>query len=106
MRLGELHGFGEHAFIPYLSISFALTKDGAPTFKRAGLLVPVAGKGGPHYAGAVEMGGPGTYRLTYIVSPPSSHGMLRRTGKDGVPEWWKPITANWTFAYPNTVSSK
>jgi periplasmic iron binding protein len=55
------------------------------------------------------MGGPGTYHLTYIVSPPSSHGMLLQTDKDGgVPEWWKPITANWTFTYPasNTASSK
>lgn len=98
---GEAHGFPEHAFIPYLSISYALTKDGAPTFKRAGLLYPVASKSGPHYAAGVQMSGPGTYRLTYIVSPPSSHGMLRQTDSaSGVPDWWKPFTANWTFTYP------
>jgi uncharacterized protein involved in high-affinity Fe2+ transport len=98
---GEAHGFPEHAFVPYLSISYALTKDGAPTFKRAGLLYPVASKSGPHYAAGVQMNGPGNYRLTYIVSPPSSHGMLRRTdGAGGVPDWWKPFTASWTFTYP------
>jgi uncharacterized protein involved in high-affinity Fe2+ transport len=104
----EAYGFAEHAFIPYLSISFALTKDGAPTFKRAGLLFPIASKNGPRYGAVADMAGPGTYHLTYIVSPPSSHGMLRQTGKDGVADWWKPITANWTFAYPgqNTASSK
>jgi len=99
------YGFAEHAFIPYLAISFVLTKDNAPTFKKAGLLFPLAAKDGPRYAAAADMAGPGTYRLTYIVSPPSAHGMVRRTDKtDGVPEWFKPITASWTFQYP--VSEK
>lgn len=98
---GGLHGFGEHAFIPYLAVSYTLTKDDAPTFKRAGLLYPVAAKSGPHYAAATELAGPGTYHLTYIVSPPSAHGMLRQTDKNGgVPDWWKPITGSWTFSYP------
>jgi len=97
----EAHGFAEHAFIPYLSISYSLTKDGTPTFKRAGLLVPVAGKGGPRYGATADMAGPGTYHLIYLISPPSSHGMMRQTdASGGVPEWWKPITANWTFTYP------
>lgn len=97
----DAHGFGEHAFIPYLSVSYVLTKDDAPTFKKSGLLYPVAAKSGPHYAAATELAGPGTYHLTYIVSPPSSHGMLRQTDKaGGVPDWWKPINTSWTFAYP------
>src|SRR5471030_140679 len=97
----EPHGFAEHAFIPYLSISYALTKDDTPTFKKAGLLYPVAAKDGPHYGASTEMAGPGAYRLTYIVSPPSAHGMLRRTDKaGGVPDWFKPITGNWVFTYP------
>jgi hypothetical protein len=95
------HGFGEHAFIPYLSISYALTKDDAPTLKKAGLLYPIATKSGPRYGAPTELAGAGTYHLTYIVSPPSAHNMLRRTDKaGGVPDWWKPVTANWTFTYP------
>ena len=67
------------------------------------MLYPVAAKSGPHYAAATELAGPGTYRLTYIVSPPSAHGMLRQTDSHGgVPDWWKPITASWTFTYPST----
>lgn len=97
----DAHGFGEHAFIPYLSVSFTLTKDDAPTFKKSGLLYPVAAKSGPHYAAATELAGPGTYHLTFIVSPPSAHGMLRQTDKDGgVPDWWKPVNGSWTFTYP------
>jgi hypothetical protein len=95
----EPHGFAD--FIPYLSISYALTKDGTPTFKKAGLLYPVATKTGAQYGASAEMAGPGTYHLTYIISPPSAHGMLRRTDKaGGVPDWFKPITGNWTFTYP------
>src|SRR5580693_8309076 len=30
----ETHGFSEDAWIPYLSISYLLTKDGTPTFKK------------------------------------------------------------------------
>ncbi|MBA2589399.1 MAG: iron transporter [Alphaproteobacteria bacterium] len=97
---GEAHGFAEHAFIPYLSVSYVLTKEGAPTFRKVGLLFPVATKAGPRYGAGTEMGGPGTYHLSYIVSPPSSHGMMRQTGKEGVAEWWKPITASWNFTYP------
>jgi uncharacterized protein involved in high-affinity Fe2+ transport len=100
----DRYGFGEHGFIPYLSISFVLTKDDAPTFKKAGLLVPLAAKDGPHYAAATDMGGPGSYHLSYIVSPPSAHGMMRRTDKaGGVAAWFKPITASWTFTYPMSV---
>jgi uncharacterized protein involved in high-affinity Fe2+ transport len=30
--------------------------------------------------------------------------MLRRTDKtDGVADWWKPITASWTFIYPQNT---
>lgn len=97
---GEAHGFGEHAFIPYLSVSFVLTKEGVPTFRKVGLLFPVATKSGPRYGAGTELAGAGNYRLSYIVSPPSSHGMLRQTGKDGVAEWWKPMTGNWNFTYP------
>jgi len=97
----EPHGFAEHSFIPYLSISYALSKDGAPTYKQAGLLYPAASKAGPHYAAGAQLSGPGTYHLTYIVSPPSTHGMMRQTDKaGGVPDWWKPIHASWTFTYP------
>jgi uncharacterized protein involved in high-affinity Fe2+ transport len=98
----EAHGFPEDAWIPYLSISYAMTKDGAPTFKKAGLLYPMTAKDGPHYANSAEMAGPGTYHLTYIISPPISHGFLRHVDKaSGVPDWWKPITASWTFSYPS-----
>ncbi len=97
----EPHGFAPGAWIPYLSIAWSLTRDDNPTFKKSGILYPMVSKNGPHYGGAAQLAGPGTYRLTYIISPPTSHGMLRHTEKaQAVPEWWKPITASWTFTYP------
>ena len=97
----EPHGFAEHDWIPYLGVSYALTRDDTPTFRKSGLLYPVAAKDGPRYGGDAELAGPGVYHLTYIVAPPTAHGMLRHTDKaSGVPAWWKPITGNWTFTYP------
>ena len=59
-------------------------------------------KDGPHYANNTDMAGPGTYHLTYTIWPPTTHGFIRHTDKaSGVPDWWKPITASWTFAYPS-----
>lgn len=99
---GEAHGFPVGAWMPYLTINYALTRDDNPTFKKSGLLYPMTSKDGPHYAAAAQLAGPGTYNLTYIVSPPTSHGMLRHTDKaSGVGEWWKPITGTWTFTYPS-----
>ncbi|HEY7976674.1 MAG TPA: iron transporter [Rhizomicrobium sp.] len=97
----ETHGFAEDAWIPYLTIKYMLTKPGSK-FKAAGQLFPMTAKDGPHYANNVEMAGPGTYTLTYEISPPSSNGFIRHVDKaSGVPDWWKPITASWKFEYPS-----
>ena len=78
----EAHGFAEHAFIPYLSISYALTKDDAPTFKKAGLLYPVAAKDGPHYGASAEMAGPGhlPFDLHHIAAQFARHDAPDRQG--------------------------
>lgn len=97
----ESHGFAEDSWIPYLDIHYELTKDGAKTYKKTGILFPMTAKDGPHYANDVDMAGPGIYHLIYIISPPPSHGFIRHTDDaSGVPDWWKPIRLNWTFNYP------
>ena len=98
----ESHGFPEDAWIPYLNIHFELTKDGEKAYKKTGILFPMTAKDGPHYANGVDMAGPGTYHLTYIISPPPSQGFNRHVDKaSGVPAWWKPINVSWTFNYPS-----
>jgi uncharacterized protein involved in high-affinity Fe2+ transport len=97
----EKHGFPEDAWIPYLTIRYTLTKDGS-SFKKTGILAPMTAGDGPHYANNVNMGGPGTYQLTYVIAPPSSNGFIRHVDKaTGVPDWWKPMTLHWTFTYPS-----
>jgi hypothetical protein len=98
----ETHGFAEDAWIPDLTITYTLTKDGAPKYRQAGRLYAMTAKDGPHYANNVDMAGPGTYRLTYVISAPSANGFIRHVdAASGVPPWWKPITASWTFTYPS-----
>jgi uncharacterized protein involved in high-affinity Fe2+ transport len=72
----ETHGFAEDAWIPYLTIEYTLTKPGSK-FEAKGKLWPMTAKDGPHYANNVEMAGPGTYKLTYVIQPPSSNGFIR-----------------------------
>jgi uncharacterized protein involved in high-affinity Fe2+ transport len=97
----ETHGFSEDAWIPYLTIKYTLTKDGSK-FKKTGKLAPMTAGDGPHYANNVNMGGPGTYKLTYEILPPSSNGFFHHVDKaTGVPGWWKPMTLHWTFTYPS-----
>jgi uncharacterized protein involved in high-affinity Fe2+ transport len=96
------HGYSEDQWIAYLTIKFTLTKAGDAKFKKTGELFPMIAKDGTHYANNVNMAGPGSYTLTYTILPPSAKGFIRHTdAASGVPDWWKPITASWTFAYPS-----
>jgi periplasmic iron binding protein len=97
----ESHGFAEDAWIPYLTIKYTLSKQGAK-FARKGELYPMTAKDGPHYANNVDMAGPGTYKLTYTILPPTNHGFIRHiNAASGVPGWFAPVTASWTFTYPS-----
>jgi uncharacterized protein involved in high-affinity Fe2+ transport len=61
---------------------------------------------GPHYANNVALAGPGRYSLTYSFAPPSSAGFIRHIDQaTGVPDWWKPFSLSWTFAYPGKAKS-
>ena len=97
----EKHGFAEDTWIPYLTIRYTLTKEGG-RFKKTGTLAPMTAGDGPHYANNVRMGGPGTYHLKYEILPPPAKGFYRHVDRaTGVPDWWKPIVVEWTFAYPS-----
>ncbi len=98
---GEKHGFAEDAWIPYLTVHYTLEKIGSH-FKAGGVLLPMTAGDGPHYANNINFDGPGQYHLTYTIDPPSKNGFLRHVdAKTGVPDWWKPFSVDWTFAYPS-----
>jgi periplasmic iron binding protein len=97
----EAHGFGEDAWIPYLTITYAIEKVGSE-FKKTGQLLPMTARDGPHYANNITMDGPGQYHVSYRIEPPSKAGFIRHVDKaTGVPEWWAPFTVAWTFTYPS-----
>ncbi len=98
---GEQHGFAEDSWIPYLTVTYRLQKEGGGAAK-TGRLEPMTAGDGPHYASNLKMDGPGKYRLTYHFEPPSANGFRRHVDKaTGVPDWWKPFDAEWTFDYPS-----
>lgn len=93
-------GFGDGAWIPYLTIDYTIQKDGAP-WRATGKLLAMVAKDGPHYANNVEMNGPGTYKVTYKFLSPETNGFLRHTDKEtGVPAWWTPFEQSFSFKYP------
>ena len=53
------------------------------------------------------MDGDGKYKITYVIDPPSMNGFYRHVDKaTGVPDWWNPITVDWTFDYPSKEKGK
>jgi uncharacterized protein involved in high-affinity Fe2+ transport len=98
---GESHGFPEDAWIPYLTVTLTVEKIGGG-YKETLRLAAMTAKDGPHYANNFAMAGPGEYKATYVVDPPSSNGFIRHVDKEsGVPDWWKPVTVSWSFTYPS-----
>jgi uncharacterized protein involved in high-affinity Fe2+ transport len=98
----EPHGFQEDAWIPNLQVELTVEKVGG-TYKDTKTLAAMQADDGPHYANNFAMAGPGTYKATYVISPPS---LIRHVDKEsGVPAWWKPITQSWTFQYPSKEKS-
>src|SRR6266511_1751625 len=96
----EAHGFAEDAWIPYLTITYAIEKVGSDV-KKTGQLLPMTAGDGPHYANNITMRGPGEYHVSYLIEPPPKAGFIRHVDQaTGVPEWWAPFTVEWTFAYP------
>jgi len=96
----EPHGFAEHEWIPYLTITYDIEKVGSH-FKRKGHLYAMTAKDGPHYANNIGLDGPGHYILIYHFSPPSKAGFIRHMDQaTGVPDWWTPFNLAWTFEYP------
>jgi len=94
------YGYADGAWVPYLTVAYALKKDGSD-WGANGKLIPMTAKDGPHYANNLKMDGPGQYQVTYTIAPPAPEAFGRHIDKlTGVPDWWKPVTVSFTFKYP------
>lgn len=93
------NGFPEGAWIPYLTISYVITKKGSD-WKAMGTFMPMAASDGPHYAQNIKLDGAGRYHLSYHIDPPLRSGFFRHTDKEsGVGKWWDPIELEWDFVF-------
>jgi uncharacterized protein involved in high-affinity Fe2+ transport len=101
---GNPTGFAEGDWMPYLVVNYTLTKEGGQTQK--GELMPMVANDGPHYGDNVKLQGPGKYKMTLTIAPPSTspHAMFgRHVDKEtGVGPWFKPFTLDYEFVYAGT----
>jgi len=96
---GNNNGFGEGEWMPYLDISYTITKKGSD-WSITGHFMPMVASDGPHYANNIKLDGPGKYHLKYHIKPPAYNGFYRHTDKEtGVGAWWVPFDLEWDFAF-------
>jgi uncharacterized protein involved in high-affinity Fe2+ transport len=96
---GNPNGFAKDEFVPYLVIRYTIqpAKGGDPM---SGEMVPMVARDGLHYGASIQMPGPGEYKLTYAVEPPSSGGLGRHDDPaTGVAPWWKPFRVSYDWDY-------
>jgi uncharacterized protein involved in high-affinity Fe2+ transport len=98
---GNTNGFAQGDWIPYLKVSYVMTKiDGGQTKK--GALMPMVANDGPHYGDNAKMFGPGKYKMSITVTPPGMDFGRHVDKETGVGPWFKPITTEWEFTYAGT----
>lgn len=102
---GNPNGFAEGDWMPYLVVKYELTKlDDTKSIK--GDLMPMVADDGPHYGDNVKLMGPGKYKLTLTVSPPSANPHAhfgRHVDKEtGVGPWFSTFSADYEFVYAGT----
>jgi uncharacterized protein involved in high-affinity Fe2+ transport len=92
-------GFQPGDWIPYLTVSYEVTKAGTD-WRTFGWFMPMTAQDGPHYGANVKLDGPGKYHLSLRILPPSYNGFFRHTDKEtGVAPWWPPIEEGWDFPF-------
>jgi uncharacterized protein involved in high-affinity Fe2+ transport len=99
------NGFAEGDWMPYLVVDFELVRlDGGKSQK--GKMMPMVANDGPHYGDNVKLSGPGKYKLTLTIKPPSDNAHAhfgRHTDKEtGVGPWFKPFAVDYEFVYAGT----
>ena len=93
------NGFPEGAWIPYLTVSNTISKQGSD-WQTTGTFMPMIASDGPHYAQNIKLDGAGRYHLSYHIDPPPRAGFFRHTDKEsGVGKWWEPIDLEWDFVF-------
>jgi len=99
----NVNGFQEGSWVPYLNVSFELTKEGSSEAIK-GHFHPMVANDGPHYGDNVKMDGPGNYHLKFIITPPSVDSMFGRhvDEETGVGAWFEQCVTEYDFTFAGT----
>lgn len=98
---GNRNGWEAGSFVPYLSIRYALRKQGSEHVIE-GDFHPMVANDGPHYGDNLKLQGPGRYQLTFSILPPGSgHTVFgRHVDKEtGVQPWFERCELQYEFTY-------
>jgi uncharacterized protein involved in high-affinity Fe2+ transport len=99
---GNPNGFAEGDWLPYLVVHYTLTKEGDSKVLK-GDLMPMVANDGPHYGDNVKLMGPGKYKLTVDIAPPTANPHAhfgRHVDKEtGVGPWFAPFTMTYEFVF-------
>lgn len=99
--------FAEGWWIPYLTVDYTLEKISEKTHKvvdtQKGELMPMIADDGPHYGLNVKFMGPGLYKITYRIYPPSDNKKVvfgrHIDNATAAPPWFKPFDVSWEFPW-------
>ena len=99
------NGFAEGAWIPYLRVDYALTKQGGGK-EINGTFMAMTASDGPHYGDNVKLDGPGRYHVKFTIYPPNDpdnkegHHFGRHTDRlTGVRPWFKKFDVEYDFIF-------
>ena len=99
------NGFATGDWIPYLRVTYELSKQGESESQK-GSLMPMVANDGPHYGDNVKLAGPGKYKLKLSIAPPSENPDAhfgRHVDKEtGVGPWFKTFSVEYEFVFAGT----
>ena len=102
---GNVNGYPEGAWMPFLHITYELVKVGGGEPIR-GHMMPMVASDGPHYGDNVKLQGPGKYKVKFTIHPPSSkdnpvgqHFGRHTDRATGVRPWFKTFEVEWEFTF-------
>ncbi len=96
---GNLNGFAEGDWMPYLQVRYRITKVKTGQ-KDEGHLMAMVANDGPHYGENVKLFGPGKYHVTFFIAPPKSKVFGRHIDKEtGVAPWFEPFQVDYDFVF-------
>lgn len=102
---GNLHGFSEGDWMPYLTVNYRITNL-ATGKEEEGMLWQMVAADGPHYGKNIKFM-QGKYKVILTIHPPSTAGFARHIDKaTGVAPWWKVFDLEFKFDFPSTKNTK